>query len=140
MAQELAALGVKRECRRQRRSAMERTACRLMMGMGLLALVLSGCSSPPARSEPPTATPMPSGRVDVGGHSQFYTCRGLGSREAVLEHLQPLKPLLFEMELEDWSRNPSDWPEERTGEVFDVWFDIEVHSMVWNLADAQGSE
>jgi hypothetical protein len=64
---------------------MERTACRLMMGVGLLALVLSGCSSPPARSEPPTATPMPSGRVDVGGHSLFYTCRGEGSPMVILE-------------------------------------------------------
>jgi hypothetical protein len=64
----------------------------------------------------------------------------LGSLEAVLEYLQPFKPLLFEMELEDWNRNPSDWPEERTSEVFDTWFDIEVHSMVWDLAGAQVSE
>ena len=57
----------------------------------------------------------------------------LGSLEAVLEYLQPLKPLLFEMELEDWDLDPIDWPKERTDEVFDAWFDIEVHSMVWDL-------
>jgi len=64
----------------------------------------------------------------------------LGSREAVLDYLEPVKSWLFEMELEDWSRNPSDWPEERTGELFDAWFDVEVHSMVWDLVDAQVEE
>ena len=64
---------------------MKQTVSRLVMGAGLLALVLSGCSSPPATSEPPTATPMPSGRVDIGGYSLFYTCRGQGSPTVILE-------------------------------------------------------
>lgn len=57
----------------------------------------------------------------------------LTSREAVLDYLDPAKPLLFEMELKGWNRDPSGWPEERTAEMFDDWFDIEVHSMVWDL-------
>ena len=61
----------------------------------------------------------------------------LDSREAVLQYLEPFKPLLFEMELEDWNCEPSDWPEERTGKMFDAWFGIEVHSMVWDLVAVQ---
>jgi len=56
--------------------------------------------------------------------------------EAVLNYLNPLKPLLFEMELAGWNRDPTTWPEERTAEVFDVWFEIEVHSMVYDLVNA----
>jgi hypothetical protein len=61
----------------------------------------------------------------------------LGSREAVLEYLEPFKPSLFEMELEDCNREPSNWPAERTAELFNAWFDIKVHSMVWDLVDVQ---
>jgi hypothetical protein len=59
----------------------------------------------------------------------------LESREDVLDYLGPVKPSLFEMELESWSREPSDWPQKRTSEMFDAWFDIEVHSMVWAVMD-----
>ena len=51
--------------------------------------------------------------------------------------MEPFKLLLFEMELGDWNRNPSDWPAERTTELFDAWFGFEVHSMVWDLAAVQ---
>ena len=61
----------------------------------------------------------------------------LDSREAVLAYLESLKLSLFEMELENWNREPSNWPAERTTELFDAWFDIEVHSMVWDLVEAQ---
>jgi hypothetical protein len=60
----------------------------------------------------------------------------LNSLEVVLEYLEPIKLLLFEVELEDWHRDPLDWPQERTAEIFDDWFDIEVHSMVWDLVGA----
>jgi len=52
-----------------------------------------------------------------------------------LEYLQPLKPLLFEMELAGWYTNKDCWPAVRTNEVFDAWFDLEPHSLVY-LASA----
>jgi len=64
---------------------MKRIAFRLVMGVGFLALVVSGCSSPSAAPEPQTVTPMPSGKVDVGGYRLFYTCRGQGSPTVILE-------------------------------------------------------
>ena len=57
----------------------------------------------------------------------------LGSQEAVLEYLWPFKSVLFEMELDGWERDRSAWPEEITGEMFDAWFAVEVHSMVWDF-------
>jgi hypothetical protein len=60
----------------------------------------------------------------------------LGSLEAALDYVEPLKPRLFEMELEAWDRDPTNWPEERTSARFDTWFELEVHSMVWDAVDA----
>lgn len=56
----------------------------------------------------------------------------LYSMEDALDYLEPLKPALFEMELEGWHRDPATWPQDRTPKLFDVWFDLEVHSMVWD--------
>jgi hypothetical protein len=53
--------------------------------------------------------------------------------EDTLEFVMAFKPLLFEIELESWSLDPDDWPAERTATQFDTWFEIEVHSMVWDL-------
>lgn len=64
----------------------------------------------------------------------------LDSHQEVLDYLEPFKLSLFEMELEDWSGDPSTWPEERTAEVFDAWFDIQVHSMVWDVVEEAGEE
>jgi hypothetical protein len=55
------------------------------------------------------------------------------SQEQALEFVEVLKPLFFLMELESWSLDLDDWPRDRTVEVFDAWFDVEVHSMVWDL-------
>lgn len=52
-----------------------------------------------------------------------------------LEYLEPRKPMLFEMELAGWWTDPQMWPEDRTRDVFDDWFDLEVHSMVWDASD-----
>lgn len=55
-----------------------------------------------------------------------------GSLDYVLE---PIKTNLFEMELSDWTTDPSCWPSDRSPEAFDRWFDIEFHSMVWDLLE-----
>jgi hypothetical protein len=55
-----------------------------------------------------------------------------GSLDFILE---PIKANLFEMELADWCTDPSTWPVDRSPEAFDRWFDIEFHSMVWDLLE-----
>ncbi len=61
----------------------------------------------------------------------------LGSLEDALEYLEPLKSKLFEMELEAWNLDPATWPQERTTELFDAWFELQVHSMVWDAGDTR---
>ena len=55
--------------------------------------------------------------------------------EDMLEYIRPLKPRLFEMELESWNRDPSTWPQERTEELFDAWCELRAHSKVRDLVD-----
>jgi hypothetical protein len=71
MARGLGAINAWMEHRKKGGSAMKQTAFRLVMGVALPALVVSGWLSPSAAPEPTTATPMLSGRVDVGGYSLF---------------------------------------------------------------------
>lgn len=49
-------------------------------------------------------------------------------------YLKRLKPQLFEMELSGWNTEQQTWPEKRTAPMFDTWFELEIHSMVWDAA------
>lgn len=55
--------------------------------------------------------------------------------EQMLAYIRPLKPRLFEMELESWNRNRSAWLPERTEAPFDTWFELHAHSEVLDLVD-----
>lgn len=44
--------------------------------------------------------------------------------------------MFFEHMLLEWLADESMWPENRTLEMFREWFDIETHTMVWDLAGA----
>jgi hypothetical protein len=42
---------------------------------------------------------------------------------------------IFEQELAGWHRDPSAWPQNRNLRTFLDWFDVEMHSMVVDLAE-----
>ena len=42
---------------------------------------------------------------------------------------------LFEAELEGWYTDSALWPQERTFELFQAWFDVECHSEVIDMAE-----
>ena len=44
---------------------------------------------------------------------------------------------LFESELSGWYTDPKLWPEPRTLETFDEWFDVEYHSMIVDTIDGE---
>jgi hypothetical protein len=50
-------------------------------------------------------------------------------------YLAKLKPLLFEMELASWNRDPATWPQDRSVRAFNRYLEIEVHSMVWDTVN-----
>jgi hypothetical protein len=53
----------------------------------------------------------------------------------VLEELRPLKTEIFEDALDEWESNEKLWPQNRSEEMFDVWFGFEIHSMVDDTVD-----
>jgi hypothetical protein len=57
------------------------------------------------------------------------------SLQDALDWLDPHKPALFAMQLDGWIQLPSTWPKNRNAEVFDQWFSLEAHSMIWDLVD-----
>ena len=44
--------------------------------------------------------------------------------------------LIFEAELESWYTDPELWPEDRDLEMFLQWFDVDFHSLIFDLVDA----
>ncbi|MFQ5842194.1 MAG: plasmid pRiA4b ORF-3 family protein [Thermodesulfobacteriota bacterium] len=54
--------------------------------------------------------------------------------EAFMEHIYET---IFEMKLDDWYRDETAWPQERSYELLRKWFDIEVHSTVIDLLDEE---
>jgi hypothetical protein len=57
----------------------------------------------------------------------------LPSLADMLAYVRPLKPTLFELELEAWYTDRSTWPKKRTEELFDAWFELRAHSVVYDL-------
>jgi len=55
--------------------------------------------------------------------------------EEVLEELRPLKAEIFEDALDEWQTDEKFWPQNRSEEVFDTWFGLEIHSMVDDTVD-----
>lgn len=43
---------------------------------------------------------------------------------------------LFEIELDSWYRDPEGWPSKRTYKLFREWFDVDIHGMVMDAAEA----
>lgn len=52
--------------------------------------------------------------------------------EEVAAYLQEGKVFLLEQELENWTEEQDVWPRPRTSALFDEWFEISYHSMVWD--------
>ena len=44
---------------------------------------------------------------------------------------------LFEHMLMGWIDDEAMWPQDRTLNMFREWFDIEIHTMAWDLSDEQ---
>lgn len=44
---------------------------------------------------------------------------------------------IFENELTSWGLKEHQWPEDRSLEHFNEWFDIEFHSMIYDIGDLE---
>lgn len=59
------------------------------------------------------------------------------SKETVERWIKNDFKALFEVELESWYTDPSLWPDKLTRKLFNEWFEVECHTM---LFDTVGSE
>lgn len=50
------------------------------------------------------------------------------------EYIKTIFEPIFEAELISWGIPENLWPKERNLELFKVWFDIEFHSMIYDVA------
>ena len=51
--------------------------------------------------------------------------------------LERIYTRLFELELVEWVQDEAQWPENRDFPTFLEWFDVESHSMVFDLAEGE---
>ena len=54
------------------------------------------------------------------------------SRDFIRPHWRDI----FEAELADWDQDESVWPEKRTPNLFQQWFEVEIHSVLTDLVTA----
>jgi hypothetical protein len=60
---------------------------------------------------------------------EFFT------HEGALAYIRTIYDELFDMELADWITDEELWPGNRSFEMFLAWFEIELHSMVFDAGD-----
>ncbi len=55
--------------------------------------------------------------------------------EQAMRYIERQHKYIFELHLFDWYTDESTWPEKRTLSVFRDWFDVEIHSVVYDMVD-----
>jgi hypothetical protein len=69
------------------------------------------------------------------GERTIYLIPSFESEDDAWEILEEMYDEIFANELWAWHTEPSDWPQNRTFEMFRAWFDIEFHSVVEDLCN-----
>jgi hypothetical protein len=67
--------------------------------------------------------------------NNIYLIREMISNEDVKKWIKKNFDGLFINELSDWCRDQSDFPKKRTYKLFCDWFEVEVHSLVFDLEE-----
>jgi len=72
---------------------------------------------------------------DPEGEQTVYMIPSYEDDEEAWEILEEVYEEVFENELYGWHTDPAAWPQERDFEMFQEWFEIEMHSVVEDLCD-----
>jgi hypothetical protein len=64
-----------------------------------------------------------------------YLVPEYGDDKELQEILEEFYPYIFENELESWDPTETAWPQNRNLKMFLEWFDVEFHSVVYDLAE-----
>lgn len=73
--------------------------------------------------------------VDLREDCTTILIPAFNSPEEADTYIEELFINIFANELEGWVEDPAFWPQEPDFELFKSWFDIEYHSMVYDLVD-----
>jgi hypothetical protein len=57
------------------------------------------------------------------------------SEEQAQQYMEEIYNDIFENELESWDPEQAHWPQSRSLDLFLAWFDIEYHSVVYDIAN-----
>ncbi len=68
-----------------------------------------------------------------GGEGHIYLADDCATPEETEEWIRDNFELMFQNELQDWDFSGESWPKNRTYELFREWFEIEFHSIVFDL-------
>lgn len=58
-----------------------------------------------------------------------------GENEKALRYIERDCKWIFEMQLAGWYNDEAVWPEKRTLSVFRKWFDVEIHSLIYDVVE-----
>ena len=72
---------------------------------------------------------------DVDGEKTIYLIPSFEDDREAWKFLEYFYTEVFERELDGWHTDESAWPPDRDFEMFQEWFDIELHSSVEDLVD-----
>ena len=83
---------------------------------------------------------LPHGKEDISLNQLRNDCSALlipafTSPKQARQFIERHYPGIFENELEAWDVAQSLWPQDRTVEKFQAWFDIEFHSLVYDISE-----
>lgn len=74
---------------------------------------------------------------DLSNDTSAYVVPPIESIEDIAMILQEAYAAMFENELNGWSQDRNLWPQDRTLEMFNEWFGVSIHSMAYDLTEAE---
>lgn len=77
---------------------------------------------------------------DAGDEQTVYLIPGYTDEDEAWEIIEEVYETVFESELYDWHTDEADWPQGRDFEMFQEWFEIELHAVVEDLCDYEVAE
>ena len=79
--------------------------------------------------------PLPMTLEDLQDDNDTFLIPQFDDPQDSIKWVEKRWQILFDGLLFDWLTDDAMWPQNRTVKMFREWFGIEVHSMVWDLAD-----
>jgi hypothetical protein len=72
---------------------------------------------------------------DLGDEPTIYLLPSSDADDHARQHLRRHCRDIFEEQLDSWYRAPSDWPPDRSFDVFKEWFKYQFHSLLFDLSN-----